>query len=127
MAGIILAIGFAALVLILAKANPFVAFENILKGAFSTEKKIADSFVIWIPLIITTCGLAITFTVGLWNIGIEGQITLGAIFTTWIIRLLQDSGIITNISYCCRYSCRHCWWNDLGVNRRITKILWRGQ
>jgi simple sugar transport system permease protein len=29
----------------------------------------------------------------LWNIGIEGQITLGAIFTTWALRLLQDSGL----------------------------------
>ena len=28
-------------------------------------------------------GLIATFTVGLWNIGIEGQITLGAIFATW--------------------------------------------
>jgi simple sugar transport system permease protein len=28
----------------------------------------------------------------LWNIGIEGQITLGAIFTTWMMRTLLDSG-----------------------------------
>jgi ABC-type uncharacterized transport system permease subunit len=91
--GIFLALGFTALVLMMAKANPIEAFGNILKGAFSSEKKIADSLVIWVPLIITTCGLAITFTVGLWNIGIEGQITLGAILTTWVIRLLQDSAV----------------------------------
>ena len=97
LAGLVLAIGFAALALIMAKANPIDAFGNILKGAFSSDKKIADSFVIWIPLIITTCGLAITFTVGLWNIGIEGQITLGAIFTTWVIRLLQNSGVSPSI------------------------------
>ncbi len=66
---------------------------NILKGAFSSDKKITDSLVIWVPLIITTCGLAITFTVGLWNIGIEGQITLGAITATWMIRLLQNSSV----------------------------------
>jgi general nucleoside transport system permease protein len=90
LAGIILAIGFVAMVLVMAKANPFDAFGNILKGAFSSEKKIADSLVIWVPLIITTCGLVITFTVGLWNIGIEGQIALGAILATWAIRLLQD-------------------------------------
>ena len=97
LAGILLAIGFASLVLVMAKANPIEAFGNILKGAFSSEKKITDSLVIWVPLIITTCGLAITFTVGLWNIGIEGQITLGAISTTWVIRLLQDSGISPNL------------------------------
>ena len=92
-AGILLAVGFAALVLVLAKANPIEAFVNILKGAFSSDKKITDSLVIWVPLIITTCGLAITFTVGLWNIGIEGQITLGAITATWMIRLLQNSSV----------------------------------
>ena len=92
-AGVLLAIGFAALVLVLAKANPIEAFVNIFKGAFSSDKKITDSLVIWVPLIITTCGLAITFTVGLWNIGIEGQITLGAISATWMIRLLQNSSV----------------------------------
>jgi hypothetical protein len=35
----------------------------------------------------------VTFTAGLWNIGIEGQITLGAIFTTGLLRLLQDTGL----------------------------------
>jgi len=37
--------------------------------------------------------LLVTFSAGLWNIGIEGQITLGAIFSTWLIRLLQNSSL----------------------------------
>ena len=44
------------------------------------------------PLLLVTSGLLITFTVGLWNIGIEGQVTLGAIFTTWVLLTLKDSG-----------------------------------
>jgi len=43
--------------------------------------------------LLTTTGLLVTFTAGLWNIGIEGQITLGAIFTTGLLRLFQDSGL----------------------------------
>ena len=91
--GVLAALLFTALVLAIAKANPVEAFVNIFKGAFSTSIKIADSLVVWVPLILTTCGLVITFTAGLWNIGIEGQITLGAIATTWTLRLLQDSGL----------------------------------
>jgi simple sugar transport system permease protein len=91
--GILVALLFTALVLLLAKANPIEAFANIIMGVVSTPIKIADSFVAWVPLILTTCGLVITFTAGLWNIGIEGQITLGAIATTWALRLLQDSGL----------------------------------
>jgi simple sugar transport system permease protein len=42
-------------------------------------------------LLLTTAGVLITFAAGLWNIGIEGQMTLGAIFTTGLLRLLQNS------------------------------------
>ena len=45
------------------------------------------------PLLLVTAGLLVTFTVGLWNIGIEGQITLGAVFATWALRLLQASSM----------------------------------
>jgi len=91
--GILLSLIFTAVVLIMADAKPMEAFQNIFKGAVSTPVRIADVLVAFVPLIITTCGLAITFTVGLWNIGIEGQITLGAIMATWALRLFQDSAI----------------------------------
>lgn len=90
--GVAAALLFTALVLLIAKANPWEAFSNIFLGAVSTPIKIADSLVAWVPLILATCGLVITFTAGLWNIGIEGQISLGAIMATWALRLLQDSG-----------------------------------
>ena len=93
LASIMIAIFFAAVVLLIAGENPFMAFGHIFMGAVSTESRIANVLVAWVPLVITTCGLAITFTVGLWNIGIEGQITLGAIFTTWVLRILQNSSL----------------------------------
>jgi simple sugar transport system permease protein len=40
----------------------------------------------WVPIVLCAVGLLITFTAGLWNIGIEGQIMFGAIFTTWAAR-----------------------------------------
>jgi len=90
---ILLALGFTSIVVMAANANPLTAYGHLISGAFSTVKKVSDSLVAWIPLIITCCGLAVTFTVGLWNIGIEGQITLGAVFTTGMIRLLLESNI----------------------------------
>ncbi len=56
-------------------------------------KSFADVAVAWIPLLIVTAGLLVTFSAGLWNIGIEGQIMVGAIFTTGALRLLQDSAL----------------------------------
>jgi simple sugar transport system permease protein len=53
--------------------------------------KFSDVLVAWIPLLITVAGLLVTFSAGLWNIGVEGQIIMGAISTTWAVRLLQDT------------------------------------
>ncbi len=81
------------LVLLAAKAPPLAAYANIVLGAVGSWEVAANVLVSWVPLLLATAGLLITFTAGLWNIGIEGQITLGAIFTTWMLRVLQDSGV----------------------------------
>ncbi len=88
---ILLALLFTVLVLLLSGAPPLEAFRQIVLGAFGSSKRFTDVLVSWVPLLLVSSGLLITFTAGLWNIGIEGQITLGAIATTWALRLLQDS------------------------------------
>ena len=84
---------FTTLIMLLAKAPPLEAFRLIVVGSVGSVGKISDVIVAWIPLLLATTGLLLTFAAGLWNIGIEGQITLGAIFTTWALRLLQDSSL----------------------------------
>ncbi len=90
---IICAVLLTTLVLLAAKAPPVAAYLNIVLGAFGSWEVAANVLVSWVPLLLSTAGLLITFTAGLWNIGIEGQITLGAIFATWMLRLLQTSGL----------------------------------
>jgi len=92
-AAIILAIALTMLVLLAAHAPPLAAFANIVLGAVGSWDVAANVLVSWVPLLLATAGLLITFTAGLWNIGIEGQITLGAIFATWMLRSLQSSGV----------------------------------
>ncbi|MEI6875141.1 MAG: ABC transporter permease, partial [Spirochaetota bacterium] len=91
--GVLFAILVTTLVLVAAKAPPLAAFWNIILGAAGSWEVVANVFVSWVPLILVTSGLLVTFTVGLWNIGIEGQIILGGVFTTWAFRLLQNSGL----------------------------------
>lgn len=90
---VILALLFTSLVLVLVKADPIAAYSNIIVGSIGSERKIAETLVSWVPLVLTTSGLLITFTAGLWNIGVEGQITLGAIFATMILRMFQDTNV----------------------------------
>ena len=89
---VLLALSFTTLVLLATKAPPLEAYWNIILGSLGSWNKFSDVLISWVPLLLVTAGLLVTFTCGLWNIGIEGQITLGAIFTTWMLRTLQGSG-----------------------------------
>lgn len=87
---VLLAFLFTTLIMLATGSSPFDAYANIFKGAVGSFD---DVLIAWIPLILTTAGLLMTFTAGLWNIGIEGQIMLGAVFTTWVLRLLAESSL----------------------------------
>lgn len=88
---IVLALVFTLLVLLVAGAPPLDVFYQVVVGSVGSVRKFADVIVASLPLLLATAGLLITFSAGLWNIGIEGQITIGAIFATGALRLLQDS------------------------------------
>ena len=91
LAALALALLFTTLILLATGAPPLDAYKNILSGAFSSFKKFSDVLVAFVPLLLTTAGLLVTFAAGLWNIGVEGQIVLGAIGTTWMLRVLETS------------------------------------
>jgi len=88
-----LALGFVSLILIAVDASPVEAFKNILVGSVGSVRKFAEVLVSFVPLLLVTAGLLITFSAGLWNIGVEGQIVLGAISTTWVLRLFIESSL----------------------------------
>ncbi len=84
---------FTVLIIVAIQAQPFEAYKNILLGSIGSSQKLGEVVRAWLPLIIVTSGLMVTYTAGLWNIGVEGQITMGAIFTTAVMRLLQDQSV----------------------------------
>lgn len=89
---LVLALGITSLILLAVGAQPIQIFKDMF-GSLGTMKKFSDVLVSWVPLLLVTAGLLITFAAGLWNIGVEGQITLGAIGTTLVLRSLQDSAM----------------------------------
>jgi general nucleoside transport system permease protein len=90
---LLLALLIATLILLSVGASPLKAFTSIFNGAFGTTRNIIAVLITWSPLLLTTAGVLITFSAGLWNIGMEGQMTLGAIFATGMLRLLQNSTV----------------------------------
>jgi simple sugar transport system permease protein len=90
LAPIVLALTFTLAILILAGAPPLLTYERLITGSLGTAVKRADVLVVWVSLAICAAGLLVTFTAGQWNIGVEGQIVLGAIFATWAGRILLE-------------------------------------
>jgi simple sugar transport system permease protein len=90
---LMLALLITTLILVAVGAPPLKTFENILAGAFGSSNNIMAVLITWSPLLLTTAGVLATFSTGLWNIGVEGQMALGAVFATWILRLLQNTNM----------------------------------
>jgi ABC-type uncharacterized transport system permease subunit len=90
---LLLALLITTLILVAVGAPPLKAYLSMLKGAFGSTRNLVAVLITWSPLLLTTAGVLITFSAGLWNIGMEGQMTMGAIFTTGVLRMLQDSAL----------------------------------
>jgi len=78
---------FTALMLQIAGASPSDACYHIFKGSLGSWTKFAQVIAAWIPLTLCSCGLLYTFRIALWNIGVEGQMMMGAIFATAMLRI----------------------------------------
>jgi simple sugar transport system permease protein len=88
---LVLALGVVSIILLADGASPWEAYKNMTLGSVGSIRKFAEVLVAFVPLLLVTAGLLITFSAGLWNIGVEGQIVLGAITTTWVLRVFVES------------------------------------
>jgi len=78
--------------LVAAGAPPLSAYYHIAIGSLGSWTKLTHVLNAWTPLTLCACGLLYTFRIGLWNIGIEGQMMMGAVFTTAVLRLGLSGG-----------------------------------
>jgi simple sugar transport system permease protein len=81
---IVLALLVTFLILILFNTSPKTALDAMIEGSFGDKSKVLQVLAFLIPLLLSASGLLVTFTAGLWNIGVEGQIIIGAIMASWV-------------------------------------------
>ena len=89
-------IGIVATILLLlaAGAPPLEAMQVIFDGAFGNTSRISATLMAWVPLVLAAAGLLITFQAGVWNIGVEGQIVMGAIGAAWVARSVPGPSMV---------------------------------
>jgi len=64
--------------------DPWTAYREMAVGAFGSAYAWEQTLVKAIPLALTGLGVALAFTMGLWNIGAEGQLLMGALAASWL-------------------------------------------
>ncbi len=70
---------FGGILLWVSGANPFVTYAAMVKGALGSWYGITEVLVKSVPLMLTGLGVALAFRMRFWNIGAEGQLTLGGV------------------------------------------------
>ncbi|MCY3864176.1 MAG: ABC transporter permease, partial [Chloroflexi bacterium] len=77
---IAISLAIGAILVIAVGRDPLEVVDALWKGAFKDSRKLGGVVNFWIPLTLVSIGLVVTFRAGLWNIGVEGQMMMGALF-----------------------------------------------
>jgi len=81
---ILLAFVLGAGFILLSGINPITAYGCLLKGAFGGVDNLSETVVKLCPLLLTGLAVAFPLRCGVFNIGAEGQLYLGALVSTWL-------------------------------------------
>ncbi|MGH3665881.1 MAG: ABC transporter permease [Egibacteraceae bacterium] len=73
-----------SVVILLAGRNPLVAYEALFAGAFGSPRAVATTLARSTPYIVASLAVAFGFKAGLFNIGAEGQLLVGALVGAWV-------------------------------------------
>lgn len=90
---VIVAVAVGSIVILLAGANPVEAYTALFQGAFGSPQRIAAALARSTPFIVAALAVAICFKAGLFNIGAEGQLLLGALVAAWVGTWSQFAGL----------------------------------
>ncbi len=77
---ILLAMFIGGIIILLMGESPIKAYSSLISGSLGSPRDIANTLSKSIPLLFTGLAVAIGFKGGTFNIGAEGQLTLGAMF-----------------------------------------------
>ena len=81
---VLTAVVVGSIVMLLAGSNPVTAYAALFDGALGSGPAIARSIARATPYIMAALAVAFGFKAGLFNIGAEGQLLVGALAAAWV-------------------------------------------
>lgn len=86
MVAIVCAIAVTSVLLVAYQVPPVDALRVLFSGALTTPSRFGDMMMLAAPLLLCAVGLSISFAAGQYNLGIEGQMTIGGVASMWVLR-----------------------------------------
>ena len=86
----VVAILLGMLVFVISGANPLTAYATIIKGSLGKKSGLRQVAKVAVPLLGTALALTPCFKMKYWNIGAEGQITMGAMAASYFALYWYD-------------------------------------
>jgi len=80
---VVIALLLGAIFVQLSGKDAIAAYSALVQGAFGTPYDITETLVSAIPLVLTGLAVAVAFRTGLFNIGAQGQLLVGALAAGW--------------------------------------------
>lgn len=104
-AGLVLVLLFLVAVIVLlialADANPLRALQGLLVGAFGDRYAVAETLVQSVPIAIVALGVAPALRAGIFPVGSEGQLAIGAVTATAVVFALRGTSPSAALSAGC--------------------------
>jgi general nucleoside transport system permease protein len=73
-----------AVVIYFSGSSPLLAYKGLWEGAFGSPAALSETVVWTIPYIFAGLAVALAFNGGLFNLGADGQLAVGAVVAAWI-------------------------------------------
>ncbi len=81
---ILISFVIGAVIILVTGNNPVAAYAALVNGAFGNPAAIGRTLINTTPLVFTGLAVAFAFRAGLFNIGGEGQVYIGALTAAWL-------------------------------------------
>ncbi|MEW6549474.1 MAG: ABC transporter permease [Spirochaetota bacterium] len=97
---VLLSLVIVGLILLAMGYQPLRIFQSLANGAFGSKRRIGESLVSTTPLIFGSLGFLVAYRCGLFNIGLEGQITVGGIAAAFVGYALPEMSPALHVGLC---------------------------
>jgi ABC-type uncharacterized transport system permease subunit len=81
---VVLGLIVGAIIMMVSGYNPIAAYSALVAGIVGDEYYLGESIRTIIPYVLAGLAVAFTFRVGLFNIGVEGQLIVGWLAAVWV-------------------------------------------